>query len=121
MRALQVLHLGEEVAEMLAVLASLAEPGIRSVGRTIEGRLGEHFVDVPVPRAPHLLERRRDAALGHVAVERIRLEELHRVGPEPLERSLRAAVAFLRAVAEAYQPARAVAQVIPGLFQRFLR
>jgi hypothetical protein len=48
MSALQVLHLGEEVAEMLAVLAALAEPGIRCTRAWLSS--------VPSPRRTSQLE-----------------------------------------------------------------
>src|SRR5580704_13431506 len=46
---LQVLHLGKNVAEMLAVLAALAMPRMRPIFGTLKRRLGQHFVDALDP------------------------------------------------------------------------
>src|SRR5258708_32239356 len=48
--ALQVLHLSENVSEMLAVLAAFAVPGVPSILGTLERRLGQYLVDTPEPR-----------------------------------------------------------------------
>ena len=118
---LQVLHLGENVAEMLAVLAALAEPGIGKVPGPLERRLGENLIDARRPGGAHLGEARRDAARRHVAVELVLLEQLRRVAPQPLERGLHPRMALRRTVAQAHQPARAVAQMIAGLLHRLRR
>src|SRR6266404_8663698 len=63
--ALQVLQLGEYVAEMLAMLAAFAVPGIRSILGSLQRRLGEYLVDMPEPRRMNVGQPRRHAPISH--------------------------------------------------------
>ena len=52
--ALQILHLGEDVAQMLAVLAALAMPGMRTIRGPLQGRLAQDRIDARAPRGMNL-------------------------------------------------------------------
>src|ERR1700722_95312 len=110
--ALQVLHLGENVPEMFAVFAALAMPGMRAVLGAIERGLCEYLIDAQKPCRLNLRQPRCHALLGHGSVQIIFSEQFDGVGPESLQRRLHPRMAFFGAIAKAYQPARAVAQVI---------
>src|ERR1700722_13709196 len=92
--ALQVLHLGENVAEVLAVLAAFAMPRMGTVLRTLERRFGEYRVEPREPRGAYVPQPPRHAAIGQRAVQLILGEQLHRVRPERIEGRLHTRVTF---------------------------
>ena len=84
---------------MLAVLAALAMPGMRAIRGPLQGRLIQDRIDARAPRGMNLGQIRRDAALGHLTIQIIRGEQLHRVRPQQIKRGLRARMAFRGSVA----------------------
>src|ERR1700730_14986789 len=68
---LQVLHLGKNVAEMLAVLAALAMPGMRPIFGTPKRRLGQYLVDSPDPICLNVGQSGRDALIRHHPIQLI--------------------------------------------------
>ena len=94
-----MLHLGENVSEMLAVLAAFAVPGMRSILGSLERRLGQYLVDTPEPRRLNVGQPRRHAPISHRPIQLIFGEQFHRVGPEVIQGRLNPRVTFLGTVA----------------------
>ena len=104
--ALQVLHLGQDVAHVLAVPAALAGAAERPLGRQRQARLGD---DVGELGEPGVAAGRPSAgprpAATRVLVDRVALEQLGEIGPaaRPARPSMRAP-RFVGAVAQAHHP-----------------
>jgi len=69
----------------------------------------------------HVRQSRRHALIGHHPIQLILGEQLYRVGPEGVQGRLNSRVTLRGTVAEAHQPAAAVAQVIEDFFHGFRR
>ena len=66
-----MLHLSENVSEMLAVLAAFTVPGMRSIFGSPERRLGQYLVDTPEPRRLNVGQPRRHTPVSHRPVQLI--------------------------------------------------
>src|SRR6185436_5554484 len=98
------LHLGEQVAEMLGMVAPLAVPGVADVRRSFQRRLAQHVVDARGPARFELSQRRRDACASHFLVDLVSRKELTREAPQIIERVLHAEMTLLRSSAEPDEP-----------------
>src|SRR4030088_1590950 len=68
---LQVLHLGKNVAEMLAVLAALAMPGMRSIFGPLKRRLGQDLIDSLDPSHVNVGQSGSHALISHHPIQLI--------------------------------------------------
>src|SRR5579859_6322693 len=114
----EALHFGQHEAHVLRVLAMLA-------GRDVLDRFGE-LERGRVERGRYVFEpcclevrrQRPDAGGGDGFLHGVRTKKLTRVRQQIVERSLRAAMRLVRAVAETNQPFARMVHVIAGFLDR---
>src|SRR5579872_6923199 len=103
--------------QVLGVLTALALPAIGHIARPGQRRLPQELIDACRPARRERLEPRRDAGGGERLIGLIGAEELRREPPKILQCDLYALTALLGTVAEANEPAGAVAHVITSLLE----
>src|ERR1700730_5599515 len=116
--ALQVLHLGEHVPEVLGVHAAFAMPRVGLRGGPAQCGRTEVLIDARRPAHGQLGKRRRDARSAHALIDLVGREQLAGEAPQVIERALRAALTLFGAVPQAREPAAAEAVVIACLLER---
>src|SRR5580700_9434779 len=104
--------------QVLGVLTSLALPAILHITWPSQRRLAKQLVDAGGPARCELCELWRDAGRRKRLIDLVRAEELEREAPQIIQRRLHSCVALVGTITQAHQPARAVAQVVPGLLER---
>src|SRR5690349_7144280 len=109
------------MAEMFAVPAAAAAPLHPVVLWQNQRRLVHHVGYRLEPWRAQARGIDRDAGIDQPALAVTGLEHLAGEGPEQVDRVLRAAVAFLGAVAETHDPLRGMAEVIGAFLFRFCR
>ena len=117
--ALQVLHFGEDEAEVFGVspvFAAALHPVV--VGGFQGGffEYGSHFL---LPKRPYFREVGRNAGFGHLPVAVVGGAQFAAEHPELVQGRLHFLVAGFRAVAEANHPFGRIAQVVGRFFERF--
>src|SRR3954453_20164258 len=116
--ALQELHLGEEIAEMLAVQPALAAALHPAPLGPLQRLLLEGAAHMLQPGLAQGREVGRHALPDQLLFDRVHLEHLARVGPERAHRLLHPAPALLGAVAEPDHPVTAALEVVGDLLDR---
>src|SRR5262249_30005827 len=99
--ALQVLHLSEQVAEMLGVHTALAVPGIRLSGGPRKGGGAQVLIHACRPSRRQLRQRGGDAGAAHALIDLIGCEQLRGEAPQIIECTLHALMALRGAIAQA--------------------
>src|SRR5262245_42112448 len=100
MRTVEVLQLGEQIAERLGVPAGATAGGSPSSGRLDERRFPQEVADEALPAGTQRGRVDTDAGRGDARGELVRFEQLVGVRPDSLERGLRAIATLVGAVAE---------------------
>src|SRR5882757_690764 len=116
-RALQMLHFGQHVPEMLGMYATLAVPLVRHVRRALESRLTQYLIDSRRPPRLQIRETRRDASSCHLLIDFVGGKQFVGEAPDAIESVLCTAVALFRAVAETNEPAGAEPKMVAGFLQ----
>src|SRR5262249_46956883 len=117
---MQVLHLGEEVAERFGVhaLPAAAGRGPRTLGRG-EGRLVEHSRHPLVPLLAQTARIDGDALPDQSLLELVGTEKLVDIGPETVNTLPHPTMTLLGAVTQTPGPAGSVVLVVVDLLDRF--
>ena len=109
---MQVLHLGEQVAEGLGVVAAAPSGWTPGGVRDGQRRLGEHGRDGGAPGPLQRLRVCRHPAGDQPCEQRIGAEQVRGIGPDLVETGLGPAVALGGAVAQAQHPGAGVVEVV---------
>src|SRR5215471_5684097 len=117
--ALQVLHIGEDVAKMLRVHAALTALVGEGRLRDDQRSLVQHFKHALLPAGLQVRRIGNEAARGDLRVLLVRDEHLTSVGPKGVQRVLHPAVALGRTIAktdhEVRGPLKMVGNLLGGL------
>ena len=100
MSSLQNLHFGKQVAQMLCVVATPTSGGhVLRVAGNFEGRFPQDLINGRSPQRTQRLQINSNACCDKGMVQTVRNEQFLRKTPEVVHGILKAAVAFVGAVA----------------------